>query len=302
MLFKSAKVALAIALLGTPALAISLETVGTVIGKAFDLYSLISAEKSKTAITARGVLASVDFSGGSSLGVCYHGGGGGGCTWLSTDPSLTGNGECWQSGKTAMKKKSMGSGFRNTVIEVHAEKHALCIDHLSFSYGSGDMHPYDEKIIVTGDMTYECGHHWAYNTHSTGNYQHKCMFIGNIGWLQFKNTYSFNVEKLRTFRQSMTSGVMHDASKGYDAMKDVCKGMSSWKRDSLPGTYNRCDLYDVLTPRNKVSNARYDGKIPKIKKVKVSMEQHKANLKSNPNYVGNPVIDGVVEVEVYDSE
>ncbi|KAG0254891.1 hypothetical protein BG011_005452 [Mortierella polycephala] len=275
--------------------AIGFSTVYTIISKAYEIYQMIQNERSKTAIAARGLLANVEFSGGTSLGVCYYGNGGGACSWLSNGHK--GLGKCWKSGTNAMRSKSMKSGFRNNKIEVYANQQALCIDHLSFSYGPGNVHPHDEKIVVTGDMTYECGHPWTYNGQWTGDYQHKCMFIGNVEWLQFKNTYTFDVERMRTFSSNMAAGVHNDPSKGYDAMQDMCKGITSWKRDDLPGTNDKCGSFDETWQTSQQPMKRSaDEDLITIKRVRISDEEHAANLKQNPNYVGRPPVGGYVEV------
>lgn len=246
-------------------------------------YTAIKITKRSTSVRATvGVSRTID-AGGSSLGVCYYGEGDdySGCAEVSTD-----NTGCLVSGRTSTVTKRLPKGYVNRQIEIHANKDALCLDYVGFSYGSGDMHPGDAKIAVTGDMTFECGHPWAYSGRDTNGFQHKCLFIGNVDNQNYSNTYSFRVEELWLSTEALRQ--TNDLKSVPNTVRYACNYMYSWTRQDLPKTNPDCGQYDNGFDQGA------DG--PRRKKF-ISEEVHLANLRVNPNYVGSPVVNGTVEID-----
>ncbi|KAG0060493.1 hypothetical protein BGZ90_004007 [Linnemannia elongata] len=218
-------------------------------------FRALKDTKRTTSIRANVGISRTTDAGGSSLGVCYHGVGDKPSECAQVESGSTG---CLVAGKTATVTHRVAKGFVNRQIEFHANRNALCIGFVGFSYGGGDMHPARSRLAVTGDMTFECGYPWAYSGQDTSGFQHKCLFIGNVETMDYVNTYSFAVEEL------------------------------CWSRKDMPQTNPECDQYD--------SNFD-DGKDAPRKKKYISEEVHKANLLVNPNYAGKPVVNGTVEIE-----
>ncbi|KAK3826413.1 MAG: hypothetical protein J3R72DRAFT_458006 [Linnemannia gamsii] len=246
-------------------------------------FRAIKDTKRTTSIRANVGISRTSDAGGSSLGVCYHG--------VDDKPSgcaqvESGSTGCLAAGKTATVTHRVAKGFVNRQIEIHANRNALCIDWVGFSYGGGDMHPARSRMAVTGDMTFECGHPWAYSGQDTNKFQHKCLFIGNVETMGYANTYSFAVEELWLSAEALRQN--EDLSSVPNTVRYSCKSIGSWSRKDLPQTNPECDQYD---------NRFDDGKDAPRKKKYISEEVHKANLLVNPHYAGKPVVDGFVEIE-----
>ncbi|OAQ25459.1 hypothetical protein K457DRAFT_158132 [Linnemannia elongata AG-77] len=246
-------------------------------------FGALKDTKRTTSIRANVGISRTTDAGGSSLGVCYHG--------VDDKPSgcaqiESGSTGCLVAGKTATVTHRVAKGFVNRQIEIHANRNALCIDFVGFSYGGGDMHPARSRLAVTGDMTFECGHPWAYSGQDTNGFQHKCLFIGNVETMDYVNTYSFAVEELWLSAEALRQN--EDLSSVPNTVRYSCKSIGSWSRKDMPQTNPECDQYD--------SNFD-DGKDAPRKKKYISEEVHKANLLVNPNYAGKPVVNGTVEIE-----
>ncbi|KAF9137781.1 hypothetical protein BG015_002610, partial [Linnemannia schmuckeri] len=248
-------------------------------------YYALKATKRSTSVRANvGISRTID-AGGSSLGVCYYSEGDdySGCAEVSTD-----NTGCLVAGGTATVTKRLPKGYVNRQIEIHANKDALCIDYVGFSYGSGDMHPGNAKIAVTGDMTFECGHPWAYSGRDTNGFQHKCLFIGNVENQNYTNTYSFRVEELWLSTEALHQNAKDNLTSVPNTVRYACNYMSSWSRKDLPKTNPNCGQYD--------NGFDQEAGGPRKKKY-ISEEVHLANLRVNPYYAGNPVVNGTVEID-----
>ncbi|KAG0277239.1 hypothetical protein BGZ96_002947, partial [Linnemannia gamsii] len=248
-------------------------------------YYALKTTKRFTSVRANvGVSRTID-AGGSSLGVCYYGEEGdySGCAEVSTDST-----GCLVSGRTSTATKRLPKGYVNRHVEIHANKDALCLDYVGFSYGTGDMHPGNAKITVTGDMTFECGHPWAYSGQDTNGFQHKCLFIGNVENQGYTNTYTFKVEELLLATEALRQTESNNLESVPNTVRYSCNYMSSWSRNDLPKTNSDCGQYDNIFEKGQ------DG--PKKMKY-ISEEVHLANLRVNPHYAGSPVVNGTVEID-----
>ncbi|KAF9094215.1 hypothetical protein BGX29_009617 [Mortierella sp. GBA35] len=254
-------------------------------------YSLTRTTKRDTSIRAKVTLARIADSGGSSLGVCYHGGPGssGRCAQLETD-----NTGCLAANTSPTVTKRLEKSFVNTHIEIHANRNPLCIDWIGFGYGGGNMHPTGAKIVATGDLTFECGHPWAYSGRDSNGFHHKCLFIGNVETQRYTNTYTFDVDKLNklTYEVQKSQEKPGDYSYIPGAVTNACSGIGSWSRKDLPQTSPDCDKYDNNFGGGGLTGARKTIKY-------VSEEVHNANLLINPNYTGNPPVNGTIEIETF---
>ncbi|KAF9125673.1 hypothetical protein BGW39_007222 [Mortierella sp. 14UC] len=246
-------------------------------------FHALKDTKRTTSIRANVGISRTNDAGGSSLGVCYHGVDDkpSGCAQVGTD-----NIGCLAAGTSTTVTHRVAKGFVNRQVEIHANRNALCIDWVGFSYGGGDMHPANSRMAVTGDMTFECGHPWAYSGRDTNGFQHKCLFIGNVENMEYTNTYSFAVEELWLSAEALRQN--KDLASVPNTVRYACKSIASWSRKDLPQTNPDCSQYD---------DSFEDGKDAPRKKKYISEQVHKANLLVNPHYAGKPVVDGFVEIE-----